>query len=309
MKLLANKLKKGDIIGIVAPSKPVINADTKEQLEKFIAFVESKGLRVKLSENLYKRDKYDIAAGTPKQRADDINAMFADNNVQAIWCLQGGEPADQVLDLLDYSLIEANPKLFMGKSDIDVLTVAIHQKTGLVTFHCCDTKIGANKEMDFEYTKRWFEKRLFEGVKEIEPSEEWSCVREGSAEGRIMGCNTGSILKLAGTQYFPDFTDTILFVEMYKSNVGEIVRHFTQLKNIGALAKIKGIVIGHNFEFTSEKFTVEEVIRDLMVDYDVPILKINEFGHYQPHAFLPIGARVAMDATNKKIWITEEFVL
>ena len=308
MNLFPHKLQKGDTIGIVAPSGPILDDERKTQVKNFISYMKEVGLDVKLSKNFYARDKYDVAAGTPQQRADDINTMFADSDVDAVWCLQGGHPADQVLDLLDYDTITKNPKFFMGKSDIDVLTLAINKKTNLITFHCCDTKIGANKEMDFEYTKKWFEKRLFDGSKEIEPSEEWFCVNEGSAEGKIIGCNTMSILKLAGTEYFPDFTDAILFVEMYKSDIREIIRHFTQFKNLGVLNQLNGIVIGHNFEFHDEGFTVEEVIKDMVSDYNLPILKIGEFGHYQPHAFLPLGARVSLDATNKKLEIVEDFL-
>ena len=102
----------------------------------------------------------DFAAGTPEQRAEDINLMFADKSIKAIWCLQGGEPANQTLDLIDFDNVKKNPKLFMGKSDIDVLLLALNKKTDLITIHCCDTKIGSNKELDFDYTKEWFKKRI-----------------------------------------------------------------------------------------------------------------------------------------------------
>ena len=117
-----------------------------------------------------------------------------------------------------------------------------------------------------------------------------------------------SILKLAGTDYFPDFTNSILFIEAYRSNPKEIIYQLAQFKQIGTFDKIKGIVIGNNFEFQSDDFKVEEMIKELLVDYNFPILKINEFGHYQPHAFLPIGAKVKLDATNKTIEIIDDFL-
>jgi len=149
---------------------------------------------------------------------------------------------------------------------------------------------------------------LFEKSNKIEPSEDWTCVNQGEAEGKIIGCNLTSILKLAGTEYFPDFTNSILFLETYRSCPTEIIWQLTQLEQIGVFDKIKGIVVGNNFGFQGDNFKVEEIVNDLLVRYNFPILKINEFGHYQPHAFLPIGAKVKLDATNKSIKIIEDFL-
>jgi muramoyltetrapeptide carboxypeptidase len=303
--MLAKSLKKGDAIGVVAPSNP-FNQERKIEFDNFIEYVNGQGIEVKLSKNFYASGKYGI--GTPEERADDINSMFADKNIKAIWCLQGGDNASQTLDLIDYDIVKNNPKIVIGKSDIDVLLLALNKKTKLITFHSCDPKIGRNRELDFDYTKKWFKERLFEKSKDIEPSKEWTCVNEGQAEGKILGCNPISILKLAGTEYFPDFTDSILFIEAYKSCPKEIIYQLTQFKQIGTFDKIKAIVIGNNFEFQSDDFKVEEMIKELLTEYNFPILKINEFGHYQPHAFLPIGAKVKLDATNKTIEIIEDFL-
>lgn len=305
--MLAKSLQKGDTIGIIAPSKP-FNQDKKFELDNFIDYMKNQGIEVKISKNFYASDKYNVSAGTPEQRAEDINLMFADKSIKAIWCLQGGEPANQTLDIIDFDNVKKNPKLFMGKSDIDVLLLALNKKTDLITIHCCDTKIGSNKELDFDYTKEWFKKRLFKKSKIIKPSEKWFCINKGQAEGKIIGCNTSSILKLAGTQYFPDFTGSILFIETCKSNPAKIIVQLTQFKQLGVFEKIKGIVIGNNFEFQSEEFKVENIVSEFLKKYNFPILKINEFGHYQPHAFLPIGAKVKFDATNKSIEIIDDFL-
>jgi len=302
-----NKLQEGDTIGIVAPSQP-FSEQRDSELENFIKYMGELNIKVKLSKNLYAKDKFGVSAGTPEERAEDINSMFADKEINAIWCAHGGNPANQVLDLIDYDLVKENPKLFMGKSDIDVLLLALNKKADLITIHCCDPKIGRKRELDFDYTKKWLKKRLFESSKEVEPSEEWTCMNEGKVEGKILGCNLISLLKLAGSEYFPDFTDSILFIEECKSEAGTLIAELAQLKLLGVIDKLKGIVIGHNFEFKDEDFKVEEIVKEFMKDYDIPILKINEFGHYQPHAFLPIGARVMLDATNKKIEIIEDFL-
>ncbi|MEA1926338.1 MAG: LD-carboxypeptidase [Patescibacteria group bacterium] len=306
--MIPNKLQQGDTIGIVAPSKP-FNQEKKFELDNFIAYMNKQNIKVELSNNFYAKDKYNVGAGTLNERANDINSMFADKNIKAIWCLQGGEPANQILDLMDYDVVKKNPKLFLGKSDIDVLLLALNKKTDLITIHCCDPKIGSHKELDFDYTKKWLKKRLFEGCKEVKPSEKWICINKGFSEGKILGCNITSILKLAGTDYFPDFTDSILFIETFKSNAAAIIWKFTQLKQLGVFNKIKGIVIGNNFGFENENFKVEEIVKDLTLEYNFPILKINEFGHYQPHAFLPIGAKIKLNATNKTIGIVDDFLV
>ena len=305
--MLPKSLQKGDIIGIIAPSEP-FNKDKKFELDNFIEYIKTQGIEVRISKNFYASDIYSVSAGTPEQRAEDINSMFSDKDIKAIWCLQGGELANQTLGLIDFENVKNNPKLFMGKSDTDVLLLALNKKTNLITIHCCDAKIGSNKELDFDYTKKWFQKRLFEKSKIIEPSEKWFCINKGQTEGRIIGCNVSSILKLAGTQYFPDFTNSILFIETYKSLPAEIIVQLTQLKQLGVFDKIKGIVIGNNFGFQSDNFKVENIVNEFLKEYNFPILKINEFGHYQPHAFLPIGAKIKLDATNKLIEIIDDFL-
>lgn len=307
MKLLANSLKEGDTIGVIAPSKP-FNQEKKFELDNFIKYMQSHKINIRLSKNFYSSDKYGVSAGTPEERANDINTMFSDNNIDAIWCLQGGETANQTLDLIDFDVIKKNPKLIMGKSDIDILLLAINKLTSLITIHCCDPKIGSNKELDFDYSKKWFKKRLLEKSKNIEPNDKWFCLNEGSAEGKIIGCNLISILKLAGTRYFPDFNDSIFFIETYKSNPTKLIVQLSHLKQLNVFEKTNGIVIGNNYGFQSNEFKVESIINEFLEEYEFPIIKINEFGHYQPHAFLPIGAKVKIDTTSKAIKITQDFL-
>lgn len=315
--MLPNRLKKGDTIGIVAPSSALTDLH-KEYLEKFKEYVEVEfGLKVVYGKNLFKKDKFDSAAGTPLQRAEDINEMFKNDNIDCIWCFQGGSPANQILDLLDYNIIKENPKLFLGMSDIDVLLLAIHKKTGLITFNTPDSKRGRDLDLDFGYSNKWFKERIFNGSKDIVANSEWKYIREGKASGKILGCNLNSILKLAGTKYFPDFSDSILFLEGYKPNVGEMLYRLEQLKQIGVFNKIKGIVIGYIYSFENEEYKkendinvkYEDMIIEATKENDFPILKINEFGHRCQNAFLPIGVDVELDATNKKLKIIEEFLI
>ena len=314
--MIGNRLKKGDAIGIVAPSK-ALDEEHKKQLEDFKKYAEGElGLKIVEGKHIFEVDKFGHAAGSGEQRAADINEMFADESVDAIWCFQGGSPANQTLDFLDYDLIKNNPKVFMGMSDVDVLLLTLNQKTGLITFNTPDAKRGRNLDMDLEYSFKSFIFRMFEGSKEIVADSEWKTVRGGSAAGKSMGCNLNCILKLAGTKYFPDFADSILFLEAYKTNVKDTQCKLEQLKQVGVFDKIKGIVIGYVYGFQDEEqrkenesdVDYEEIVLEATKDYDFPILKINEFGHRCKNMFLPIGCDVKMDADKKEIKIVSEFV-
>ena len=109
-----------------APNEP-------ERIRFAIDTVESLGFKVKPGAHLFDREGY--LAGSDAARADDLNAMFADDGVDAIWCVRGGYGASRILPDLDYALIQRNPKALIGYSDITALHMAIHRHAGLVTFH------------------------------------------------------------------------------------------------------------------------------------------------------------------------------
>lgn len=308
--ILANRLQRGDTIGIIAPSGPC-NEQKLKELEKLIEYLEGLDINVQLAENFMKTDRFQTSGWTAQERAQDFNAMAQGTWTQAIWCLQWGDTINQIIDFIDYEALKENPKIIIGKSDIDVLHNAVYKKTWLVTFHGPDSKIGSKGEMELAYTQECFEKRLFEGYVFIEASQEnqrYSIV-SGKASGTLIGCNLTSILKLAGTQYFPDFTKNfIFFMETYKDNPKGLIAKLTQLKMLWVFEQCKWIVIGSNYGFDETNATAEEVIGDFIAGYNIPLMKTNEFGHYQPHAFLPIGAEVSIDTESWEIKILHDFL-
>jgi len=126
-----NTLKQGDIIGIVAPSRPIYNI--KKEISEGIKNIQSRSFLVKESKFINKKDYY--SAGTAEQRISDLHDMFTDKNVKAIICATGGATANQLLEDLDFNLIKSNPKIFMGYSNITALLLAINKKTDLITFY------------------------------------------------------------------------------------------------------------------------------------------------------------------------------
>ncbi len=124
-----SKLKTGDVIGIIAPASAPVDPT---KLENGIRYIEKNGYKVELGNNVSKINGY--LAGTDQERADDLNSMFKNKNVKAIFCLRGGYGASRILDKINYKLIRSNPKILIGYSEITALQMAILQKSGLVTF-------------------------------------------------------------------------------------------------------------------------------------------------------------------------------
>lgn len=161
--MLANKLKIGDTIGVIAPDKALKNKDIK-YLENATKYFESLGLKVKYGKYLFSEDNY--CAGTPKERANDLNDMFSDKDIKAIFTVKGGDMVNGILPYIDFENIKDNPKIFLGMSDITVLLCAINKITELITFNCQDY-IWFGKDEVTDYDKNEIIEKLFNGNKKL----------------------------------------------------------------------------------------------------------------------------------------------
>jgi muramoyltetrapeptide carboxypeptidase len=308
MVMIPKKLGKGDAIGIVSPSTPV----TKElagQLNKGVEFLESLGFKVVLGEHVYSAT-WGYAA-SPQEKAEDINRMFADESIKGIICSQGGATANACLPYLNWKSIREYPKVFLGISDITVLLNAIHQKTGLITFHSNDVMWGFGRNPTM-YDEQEFIGRLMNGmIGEIPQSRERRTIRNGAAEGKLLGGNLPCLSKLAGTPYFPDFTRAILFVEAIGITPEECDHLFQQLKQIGVFDQIRGVIIGYidGLQNNEKAFVqMEDVLLRVTAEYTFPVLKADDFGHNCPNTVLPVGGEVRIDADRRTIEILENCV-
>src|SRR3989344_8041612 len=183
------KLNTGDTIGIVASSLPVL-PEFKDQYLRGKKLIEEMGFKVTEGKTIGKVKGF--MAGTPKEVAEDINNMFSDEKVKAIFAADGGYSAISVIDYLDYDLIKNNPKLFMGFSDMTIYHLAILSQTGMVGFH-----------MDYlsSFSGDFFLKFLTSpnplGL--VKPLSEWEEWKKGEAEGQLIGGLLERISVLAGT--------------------------------------------------------------------------------------------------------------
>ena len=207
--IIPQRLKKGDVIGVVAPSNPIIDENI-EELERARKIAEDAGFKVKYSKNLFSNTNG--YSSTAKEKAEDINEMFRDKDVKMIWCAKGGQNSNSTFEYLDYELIKNNPKIICGYSDITSLTNIITAKTGLVTFSGTNFKTIATDETNYSYNEVM--KRFVDGSLEIGlEGEKYETLKEGVAEGELIGGNLSLTRGLVSGKYSIDFTDKILFLE------------------------------------------------------------------------------------------------
>jgi muramoyltetrapeptide carboxypeptidase len=318
MAVKPRALSKGDTVGIVAPSEPI----TKQEQFSVERFFVKAGYKVKFGANILAA-RGDYAAGTAKQRAEDINAMFADSEVRAIFPAVGGLVASQVLPFLDFEMVCKNPKIFTGYSDATTLKVAMLAKCGLVTFHTPNAVFLPGRKIG-GYTLSNLWKILTNNSDKvvIEPQSVWREICPGEAEGVLFGGNLSCICKLLGTPYDPlaalervfgAQTRYIFFWEEAYDQFSEIMRNFWQIKNTGFLAKVSGMLVGKLAavkEVDYQNFpTKRELLLEATEEYRFPILYGVDFGHEVPQATVPVGVRAAMETKKFRLEILEPAVV
>ena len=309
------RLGPGQTIGIAAPSSPT---NEPEGIRFAIETVESLGFRVKPAPHLFDRNGY--LAGDDAARAADLNDLFADEDVDAIFCARGGYGASRLLPLLDYEAIRAHPKVLLGYSDITALLLAIYTKTGLVTFH------GPIASQTFTpYTLAEFKKVLFSphppmsigvpppferGEGRVEKVNRITPLVPGKVQGRLLGGNLSLVAHLTGTPYMPDLSGAILFLEDVSEAVYSIDRMLTQLWLSGNLQKAGGVVFGKFTEHPKSEWAQNRLQEDVLVErvraLNIPAVMGLMIGHVQDQTTLPLGCLAELDASAGTLTLLEE---
>ncbi len=292
------KLEIGDTIGVVAPSGPIIGENV-EELEKAKKIVEKLGFNVKYAKNLFlNQNEYSNSA---EKKAEDINEMFENKNVKMIWCAKGGENSNSTFDYLNFELIKNNPKIICGYSDITSITNIITEKTGLVTFSGTNFKTIATDETD--YSLKQAIHRFVDGdLKLGDSNDEYKIIKEGQAEGQLIGGNLSLIRALVAGKYHINFENKILFIEELGFETGpELASNFLYyMKQNDVFNKIRGIWIGN---YTHESgISLEKVVIDTIgKEFRGPIIKSDNFGHIENKIVIPIGIKAKIDTSKKNM--------
>lgn len=304
--MIPAKLKKGDTIGVIAPSN-YIKEDDLEYINASIALMEASGFKVKFGKYVFENT---LKYGTdPRKRAEDINRIFADEEVKAIMCVKGGEDSNSTLDYIDFDIIKNNPKIICGFSDNTSILNVINDRTGLVTFHGPTFKSLTSWETEYAYKQ--FMKMFVSGEMNIgEKDDKYEVIKEGQAEGELIGGNLSLFSKLICGKYQVNIENKILFLEElgYEASPEAVNSNIYYLKQNGVFDKIAGLWIG-NYEHTSN-ITLEEIIENALgEEVKCPIIKSNNFGHIDKKAIIPIGTKARIDTDEKiKIKLTEKYV-
>ena len=302
-------LKLGDTIGLISPSSPT----AIENIEKAESKLKEMGFKVKMGKSPY--EVYGYLSGTDEIRANDINEMFSDKEVNGIICIRGGYGTPRILDLIDYDIIRKNPKVFVGYSDITALHIAFSQKSDLVTFH---GPMGTSNLIGnfSEFTKKSFLKAIMnaEPIGEVfnPEGEEIIKINGGLAEGTIIGGNLSLIVDTIGTPYEIDLKGKILLIEEIGEDPYKIDRMINQLRLSGKLEETEAIILGdfNNCEDGKhpESLSLKQIFDDHIKAIGKPTIYNLKTGHCEPMITLPFGVRARLDADKKELTILENAV-
>lgn len=303
---LVNKLEKGDGIGIFSSSSPT-NEDSINKLKKYFS---ERGYEVKIASHVL--DSNSFMAGDPAKRVDDFHSLVSDPKIKLIMTANGGESAIQMLSLIDFELVQKNPKIICGMSDPTSLMTAITYKTLIPTFHGPNGyNFGHTVPSKFTEENWW---RIVTGNFPIPYnfpiSNKMKVLKNGNpVSGNIVGGNLGVFCSLLGTPYFPDVTNKILFFEEIFRDHGQIDSYINQLRLAGVFNKIVGLVVGENVECYDSSENIKETYEDLLLRnfelFDFPIIYNIPLGHTDDKITIPLGMRCSINTTTKTFSLIE----
>ena len=323
-KIYPKKLKKGDEVRIVAPSRSmnILGEEIKNTANQRFTDL---GLKLTFGKNINETDEFN--SSSIRSRIEDLHEAFNDQNVKGIITVIGGFNSNQLLKYIDWNLVKNNPKVFLGYSDITILNNAIFTKTGVVTYSGPHYSTFGQK-LYFDYTSEYFQKCLMaDNPFEIKASDSWSddpwyldqnkrelidnqgylIINDGKAEGTILGANLCTFNLLQGTEYFPDLNGSILFLEDdYETVPHTFDRDLQSLIHLQNFNKVKGLVIGR---FQKKSKMTDELLKKIIKTKKelngMPVIANVDFGHTDPKITFPVGGTVKLivDKINSSIII------
>ena len=293
------KLKAGDKVAVIAPCAQIGEI---QKIEKALAYLESLGLVPVLGQNLLNVRRY--MAGTDKERAADVNAAFADAEVKAIFCARAAAGGTRILPHIDYALIRRNQKPLIGFCDNAALQLALWQKSELISFNglvltydfqgdSLDSQIAAD-----------LQKILSGATYDITSGE---TLRRGKAHGKLICTNLTTLMRTAGTPYFPDLSNKILLLEDVHEKVYRVDLMLQQLKQQPNFDKLVAVIFGQftDAQSDTEDGTLEDCFADFIDGTTFPALKNFNFGHTPSRRILPLGADVMLDTEKALLQILQ----
>lgn len=295
-------LKPGNRIGVMSPSRHLNDPGRRQEIETGIKILENFGFKVVLSQNIFARKG--SAAGTPKQRADDFNALIDDAEIKAVVFAMGGDRARDILPLINYQHLRRHPKIVTGFSDNTNLLLAIYKLAGLITIHGPNLNNLARINAD---SKNAWHELLTRGLPAPLPN--LKVLHPGTASGNLIGGNL-SLINQLGKKYCPSFENAVIFWEEVEDALSiTIEKQIDKLMKQGYFPTIKGMIIGKLIQ-TGHPKPVKHILKKMILNATFPVLKTNCFGHGTRKFFpLPVGTKIKIDTKQKNKLVFEEPVL
>ena len=285
-------LPPGSLIAIVAPAGPVAG----ERLAQLPMLYQRYGYRCRVYPGCTQRAGY--LAGNDDARLADLHAALADDSVAALHALRGGYGCMRLLDRVDTRLLRAKPKLLIGYSDLTALH-ALWAREGLPSLHApmpASDLLLPGREADSDALFALLHSGLLAGAVLAPALQASSLNVPGVAEGPLIGGNLSLVAALLGTPWAWNPQGAILFLEDINEELYRVDRLLTQLRLAGVLAAVKGFVLGSFTEATAPT----ELLRQMLVSLNKPLLAGWPTGHGTPHRPLPMNVRVMLDSRGSK---------
>ncbi len=308
------RLKQGDTVALITPSSGI----SEEDLAKSIQNMTDLGFKTKLGKSV--KNTNGFLAGTDAERLEDLHWAFSDNEIDAVWCVRGGYGAMRFLPKLNFELIKRNPKVLIGYSDITALHLAIHQNTGLVTFH---GPVASSTYSD--YPKKHVVNTLMNPSAphkvELSPDNvakdgkefKTQTIAKGKAKGKLIGGNLSLLTAMAGTPFgLRETKGKLLFIEDVGEKPYRLDRMFVQLKQSIDLKQLAGIALGvfADCDAADDKSqNVIDVVKDQLGSLGIPVIYGLSFGHIRDQFTLPIGIEAELDTENATVTFMEKAVI
>ena len=283
-------LKSGEKVGLICLSNG-LSRQMEDDINKLCEVLQKIGLQPVCSPYLYKEES--VFSAEAKQRAKILMDFYKADDIKAIFDISGGDIANEVLDYLDYEVIKEKNKPFFGYSDLTTVINALYSQTGRNSYlYQIRNLIGSHSESQKDLVAKSLlqdELDLFEFS--------YSFIQGDELEGIVVGGNIRCLLKLAGTQFMPDFTNKVLFLESLSGGVARMVTFLNQYKQMGVFDKISGIILGTFTQMEEERLspTIEELVIKVLGERKIPIVKTREIGHGQDSKAIIIGRAIKLN--------------
>jgi muramoyltetrapeptide carboxypeptidase len=290
-------LRRGDVIGVIAPAGPV----DEERLKLGVAELKKLGFAVRVADGVLERKGF--TAGTVENRLEQIHHLFADSTVAAVACARGGAGTIHLLPHLDRDLLQENPKPLLGYSDATLLHLEM-ERLGLTSLHGpMVARELADGDAAYDRASLWHA-LTGEGEPYASGPDDLVPLAEGTGEGVLRGGCLSLLAAAAGTPWALRSGDvpTILFVEDVDEKPYRLDRMLRQLRASGALQGLTGVVFGDMKGCAPgfhEDYRLEEILLEALDGLEVPVALGLSSGHTaHPNLTLPLGVRARLECVN-----------